>query len=507
MEVVENLKMEISYLISFTSVEIAENFKSLYSKKFVFNNGVLYHYNGIYWAKDDKNFSILNKFIGIEYFNYLFNIFQEYDKKADKKEFKQVLIIRKNIEKLRNYSQRQNYLNEIINFITNNEIIWNSKPELFCFNNKLYNLDKNKFVNSKPRYYINMTCGYDYNDGYDNKNIIELTNLLEKIHSNIDIRNCYLETISTGLYGQNLEKFIIASGSGGNGKGVINELLCQTLGNYSYVLNNNVLFQNMKQGSNPEIANCNDKRMVIIREPDEKQTLNASIIKELTGGSEINARMNHSNDTKTNLKLTLLMECNEKPNISEVNDAIQRRIIDIPFNSIFTSQDKIDKLKKDNIELTNIFKADRYFKTDEFKNQYKQALFMVLIKHFKIFRDNNFNIKIPEIINVRTQEYMQNSDAFYNVIEENYKKTDSIKDIVPLKEIYNIFKGSEIYINSTKDQKRKMNYKNFIEKIKTNIFFRSYLKQNNKDTYILTNYILNETKLENDSDDNKIYDF
>jgi len=263
----------------------------------------------------------------------------------------------------------------------------------------------------------------------------------------------------------------------------------------------------MKQGSNPEIANCNDKRMVIIREPDEKQTLNASIIKELTGGSEINARMNHSNDTKTNLKLTLLMECNEKPNISEVNDAIQRRIIDIPFNSIFTSQDKIDKLKKDNIELTNIFKADRYFKTDEFKNQYKQALFMVLIKHFKIFSDNNFNIKIPEIINVRTQEYMQNSDAFYNVIEENYKKTDSIKDIVPLKEIYNIFKGSEIYINSTKDQKRKMNYKNFIEKIKTNIFFRSYLKQNNKDTYILTNYILNETKLENDSDDNKIYDF
>ena len=34
---VENF--EINYLISFTSVEIAENFKSLYSKKFIFNNG------------------------------------------------------------------------------------------------------------------------------------------------------------------------------------------------------------------------------------------------------------------------------------------------------------------------------------------------------------------------------------------------------------------------------------------------------------------------------------
>ena len=211
--------------------------------------------------------------------------------------------------------------------------------------------------------------------------------------------------------------------------------------------------------------------------------------------------MNHSNDTKTNLKLTLLRKCNEKPNISEVNDAIQRRIIDIPFNSIFTSQDKIDKLKIENIELTNIFKADRYFKTDEFKNQYKQTLFMILTKHFKTFRDNNYNIKIPEVIDVRTREYMQNSDVFYNIIEENYIKTDSKKDIVPLKEIYNIFKDSEIYINSTKEQKRKMNYKNFIQIIKTNIFFRSYLKQNNKDVYILTNYILNEAKLEDELDE------
>ena len=37
MEIVENF--EINYLISFTSVEIAESFKSLYAKKFIFNNG------------------------------------------------------------------------------------------------------------------------------------------------------------------------------------------------------------------------------------------------------------------------------------------------------------------------------------------------------------------------------------------------------------------------------------------------------------------------------------
>ena len=40
---VENLKNEINYLISFTSVEIAENFKSLYEKKFVLKMLKLYN--------------------------------------------------------------------------------------------------------------------------------------------------------------------------------------------------------------------------------------------------------------------------------------------------------------------------------------------------------------------------------------------------------------------------------------------------------------------------------
>ena len=110
--------------------------------------------------------------------------------------------------------------------------------------------------------------------------------------------------------------------------------------------------------------------------------------------------------------------------------------------------------------MTNIFKADRYFKTDEFKNKYKQALFMILANHFKTFRDNNY-IQIPQIIDVRTREYMKNSD--------------------------------ELKIIS------KMNCKTFIQKIRIDIFFRSHLKIKN-DTYYLTNHILNEEKLEDELD-------
>ena len=99
---------------------------------------------------------------------------------------------------------------------------------------------------------------------------------------------------------------------------------------------------------------------------------------------------------------------------------------------------------------------------------------------------------IKNKMNYFQKQYIILIGNLYNIIKENYIKTDSIKDIIPFKEIYNMFKESEFYINSTKEQKRKMNYKNFIEKINNNILFKNFLKQNNNGVYILTNLKLNK---------------
>ena len=99
-----------------------------------------------------------------------------------------------------------------------------------------------------------------------------------------------MELLSTGLQGETLEKFIVANGSGGNFKGVINELALSTFGNYGYVLPSNVLLNPLKTGSNPEVANLKYKRLVIAREPYSQFKINCSTIKELTGGNDLNAR-------------------------------------------------------------------------------------------------------------------------------------------------------------------------------------------------------------------------
>jgi hypothetical protein len=46
--------------------------------------------------------------------------------------------------------------------IVNNEIQFDEDPYLFSFNNKLFDLKQNKFIEPKPEYYISLTCGYNF---------------------------------------------------------------------------------------------------------------------------------------------------------------------------------------------------------------------------------------------------------------------------------------------------------------------------------------------------------
>lgn len=290
----------------FTDGYVAEYFLELYSHQFASKNGMYYYYNGNYWVTDTKKNSYLHCFIDKTYYDVLVSALHMYDRKnkdAGIEKFADKLDkYRKNVEKLRSISFRENMVKNIINALD---------------------------------YYITITTGYDYNENYDTKYIDTSKNLIKQIHPNENIRNTYLTGVSTGLEGVNVQKFIIFSGGGGNGKGLLNELAMKTFGNYAYKLPTSVLMQPLKLGSNPEIASMNCKRFVITQEPEKDQKNKGSVVKELTGGSEINARLNFSNDTKTKLHCTLILECNDKPLMDEVNDAIHRRLIDISFQSSF----------------------------------------------------------------------------------------------------------------------------------------------------------------------------
>jgi phage/plasmid-associated DNA primase len=230
----------------------------------------------------------------------------------------------------------------------------------------------------------------------------------------------------------------------------------------------------------------NNKRLVVAREPDKNLLFNCATIKEITGGTELNARLNYSNDTKTILNLSFILECNDKPKLNEVNDALSRRILDIPFKNRFVDKHIYDTL--DNEEKKTTFITNKFYKTTEFKEQFKITLFLILTEYYKEYYSNNRELPITNEIIERNNNYLCGSDELYMWFNDKFEKTDNVKDIIKLKDVYELYQNSEYYNNLTKLQKRQNNYKHFNEKLENNIFLKKYVKENKDKIKIIINF-------------------
>ena len=404
-EVQKKLTENIDWKNDITTGYLSDIFKIIFGDRFFLFDNILYCYNGIYWEKDNKQNSIMNNFIDKDYYKSLIDNIINYEKEfmtdAIESGMEKSLIKahteligkqKKSLLSLRSINYREGLVKDIKNKLYRDDIVFDKNPYLFCFKNKLFDLSKNKFIKPKPEYYISMTTGYNYEDLDDETKdelIEELNKIIDTIFFQNDLKQLYLTILSTGMCGIPLEKFIISNGSGGNGKGLLNELVQSTIGEYAYILPSSIILNNLKTGGNPEIFNLNNKRLVICREPDYKFKINCATLKELVGGTEINARTLYSDKTTTNLCMTFIMECNEKPKLNETSDALSRRIIDIPFKSRFVDKKVYDKLNEEQKINTAIINS--YYKTKEFKEKYKTVLFLILKDYFyRYYKSKDF---------------------------------------------------------------------------------------------------------------------
>jgi len=489
-EIQKKLTENIDWKCDITTGYLSDIFKIIFGDRFFLFDNIFYCYNGIYWEKENKQNSIINNFIDKDYYRILIDNIINYEKEfmdnaindgmeksLIKAHTELIAKQKKSLLSLRSINYREGLVKDIKNKLYRDDIVFDKNPYLFCFKNKLFDLTKNKFIKPKPEYYISMTTGYNYVDLDDETKddlISELNKIIDTIFFQKDLKQLYLTILSTGMCGVPLEKFIISNGSGGNGKGLINELAQKTIGDYAYILPSSIILNNLKTGGNPEIFNMNNKRLVICREPDFKFKINCATIKELVGGTELNARTLYSDKTTTNLCMTFIMECNEKPKLNETSDALSRRIIDIPFKSRFVDKKVYDKLtdeQKINTSITN-----SYYKTIDFKEKYKLILFLILKDYFYEYYKTKDLMITDEIVN-RNEEYMKESDEMICWLSENYETTSDNNDVIDLKTIYNKYRLSDKYMNSSKEDKRMFSYKKFIKDISNNPFLKLYFRK------------------------------
>lgn len=467
----------------FTDVGFADIFNKLYGDKFRFTNGFIYHFNGIYWERDNKNYSNINLFIDETFYvdlkkwingKILYWTKQAVENENDDLNNKGIGFWNRVSISVKDYIKTQRSKAEMIKSICskicNDKQEWDLNPYIFVFKNCVFDLKLGEKVEPNPLDFMTTCCGWDYDVEYKD---LQVNTIIQTIQRDENVRNYLLQAYYSCMVGIQSRNVYIFTGTGGNGKSVLDELLMSMLGDYGYALPKTFLTQPFKDGANPEAIALHNKRCVLVSEPDANKSICCSSLKALSGDSKISSRKLYGEVESVNIVATNIVECNTPPNLDEMNDAMSDRLGEgvIDFNNKFVKQSVYDIMTEE--EKVGVGVRNAYYKTDEFKEKYRQSLFHLLLGY------RNKTISVPDVVIQSSKGYLAKSDLFYDWFIDNYERNDEA--VVKIKSVYSAFKNKNAYSMSKNDKEKYGTEKNFVNNLASNIFVRKYLKQ--KDDY------------------------
>lgn len=473
--------------------DIAETFLNLNEGNFVVSKGVLYCYNGVYWEKSDNKCAKLNNKISDMAKNVYNKKIEESRLALDNNEIteEQSILIKYEIAqyeklmlKVKSRVGIYNVADRIKDKVTMN-VKWETHPELFYFNNKVFDLIKGEWITPSNRSYHYITTGYDYIEAEDdvdrekNKKYIR-EEIFGKILTDEKVRESYKCLLGRTLYGMVNIRFVFANGNGGNGKSKLHEIVQGMLGNYAYIAPHNLLCNGFKKdsGGDPSVANMTHKRMILYREPKRGITIDSGYLKEVTGGNKINARMLRENEVETKLSASHFLEANQKPCVPECDDALSRRILNIPFTSRFVS----DISQVDNV---SCFLIDTNLNIKIEDDNFKCAFFDVLMNDVLCdLQKTNFDVDplLCQKILESTNEYFNERDSlatwFFETFEIIPEELIKSHHVYKIDEIYKLYRDTEdFHYKNKRKQYTKLQFKEDIQHSKAlNKFYKDRLR-------------------------------
>ncbi len=435
-----------------------------------------YIYKYPYWVKDAYG-ELRTKICSVlrDFYAHMNKHFAEMLKECDDEDARKGSLAKQSeilqmLEKINNHYHSKQVYEEFKAYLDKSSIDFDTyKPYYFCFQNCAFDLRYNTQVKVQREDYITQTTGYDYIKSSP-ENIRLIKNLMEQIFPKEDSLKCYVSVLRSCMIGKVFEKFILANGNGGNGKGLINSLMEKMLGSdYFYRASITTLTEKMKDGPNPAVANMHKKRMVVASEPGDKDKLALGNIKALTGDSNINARGLYQTKTAVKLMHTMILECNKKPGMDgRVDDALIRRFINIIFESTFTD-------KKELLQYEGYFKANTDYKTEVWQENFKCVLFDYLLS----VKEND--IVEPKSIQQATFDYLCENDEFTNWLDSRYTRVNDANgkpdraSRIKLKDMCRDYK--EKFLHPGSREYRQVTTDKFLVKLTENIKWKHTIKQ------------------------------
>ena len=317
---------------------------------------------------------------------------------------------------------------------------FDSNVNLLGFENGVVDLKEGIFREGRPEDFITKTVGYPLEIG-DMKLPIKISNLQNNISNYIpnysilkndllkfieqiipikDVRDYTLRFLSKCLSGENRDEgFYIWTGSGGNGKSKLIELMQLVLGEYAGGLPVSLITSKRASSNSatPEMERTKGLRFVVMQEPEANECINIGLMKELTGNDKIIARGLFKEPVEFIPQFKMLLMCNDLPTIPSNDDGTWRRLEVVDFISRFIDDDtKLDDNK-------HVYKRDKSLRA---KLRAWPTIFLCILLEEWVKYDKE-GIIIPPQVNNKTKSYRNDNDIVGQWIDQTCEITDNQK--------------------------------------------------------------------------------
>lgn len=334
--------------------------------------------------------------------------------------------------------------------------------EAIMFKDGLYDFAINDFRDSKSEEYFTMSTGFRYPDvDASNKKVRKeiYSLLLDQIFIDSDTRDYMLKVLASCLVGHNyFEEIYIWTGSGRNGKGALDTLVRRAFGKLYQAIDmtNFTVAKKSANEANSALAQAHGKRILMATEPEDNEKLLVSRLKQFSGSDIIQARALYGDSFEYQPQFRIFLQCNDIPQLSKLDKAIQRRlrIIDFPFEFCDAPVGKFQKKAIKDIK-------NKYCSSDEWRDEFMRILIEIYEKHLKDITSKS--IPCPKSVIDRSCNYIAENNEVKDYIDRTYKFVEADPDI---KTHWHVMKDVVQTFNLQADNK--LDSRKFAAMLKTN---------------------------------------
>lgn len=364
-----NLDPEEALLLEydFTDDGNADRFIHLYGDKISYcqDENLWYVYNGKFWEADIQKTNMMK--LTKELANTMKMITKTYVS-SDSNYGKQ---LQQAVKRLGNISTKQSMITASQCEVARLKKDYNTRRDILIVKNGVVDLRTGELLDFSPEYYSTQAV-VDINYNPKAGEATRFLQFLDEIFAgDKELTEYVLRFLGYCLTGEVKEsKFLICYGSGANGKSVLFNLIRDIMGMYSDSMSTaGILKKRNSDAPNTSVMKIRDTRMVTIDELQKNDELDTALVKNITGGAseKINVREMYGRAQSFEFAFKLVMNTNFLPRLNWLDNAMNRRVVVIPFDVVFTDEKQDRSLpyklqqEKEQILSLLIAKAKEYY--------------------------------------------------------------------------------------------------------------------------------------------------